>query len=291
MSWINPVPSAYLSQGFGPSRLTSEGPAYAVARKAHDISPYDGGGDFPGATYYNHFHAAIDLAAVEGTSIYAPQSGTVLDAKWGAPGTWANGGGYFVRVAVNANCMYLLAHCSTLLVIEGEYVRKGQTIARVGHTGVATGNHTHFWVRLGPRPYYDPSAFFYDPELVLPGGAFYGDAAWEPGGEQIPDTGTSNQRITATGDPAPMKFRSSIEDGKVRRLKLKAGKPIRNGASVTDRVLMTAGSTGKVLNVIGHIDKDKLPTSEQPYGDVWLAVVFDGGSMIGYVKGTDINWN
>ncbi|MBO7408227.1 MAG: M23 family metallopeptidase, partial [Clostridia bacterium] len=39
-------------------------------------------------------------------------------------------------------------HCSKLLVQEGDYVERGQRIALVGSTGVSTGNHLHFEIRI-----------------------------------------------------------------------------------------------------------------------------------------------
>ena len=39
-------------------------------------------------------------------------------------------------------------HCSELLVAKGEKVEQGQIIAKVGSTGISTGNHLHFEVRI-----------------------------------------------------------------------------------------------------------------------------------------------
>jgi murein DD-endopeptidase MepM/ murein hydrolase activator NlpD len=46
----------------------------------------------------------------------------------------------------------LYGHAQELLVREGETVSQGQAIARVGHTGLATGSHLHFEVRRAGRP-------------------------------------------------------------------------------------------------------------------------------------------
>ena len=48
--------------------------------------------------------------------------------------------------------MTLYAHNSKLLVADGDRVRRGQPIARVGESGRTSGPHLHFEVREGTRP-------------------------------------------------------------------------------------------------------------------------------------------
>lgn len=279
MGWVNPVPNGVWTRGFAPSTFYADAPMYAddAVRKAHDI----GNGNFPGANYWAHFHAALDIAAPLGTPIYAPESGEVLDAKWGVPGTWANGGGYFLRVLVNENCMYLLAHCSALLVKAGQEVRKGQLVARVGSTGVATGNHTHFWARLGPRPYYDPDAYYWNPALVLPGGVLHGDPRFGPAYSELPDTSLPEHHVQ--GDPHPVKFREVNYNRTVR-----AGKPIRSGFLVSDPTIKRT-LVRKSIHFIGRIPKEWLPAGERQYGDVLITRVYAGsGDVFGHVKQVDL---
>ena len=52
--------------------------------------------------------------------------------------------------------MDLYAHCSKILVKEGEYVNVGQEIAKVGSTGNSTGPHLHFEMRYSER-FVDPA--------------------------------------------------------------------------------------------------------------------------------------
>ena len=40
------------------------------------------------------------------------------------------------------------AHCSSVFVTYGQYVRQGDIIALVGRTGNASGNHCHFEIRI-----------------------------------------------------------------------------------------------------------------------------------------------
>jgi murein DD-endopeptidase MepM/ murein hydrolase activator NlpD len=296
MGWVNPVPRGIHTRGFAPASLGVDGPAYAddKIRRAHDASNGPNGngqGPFPGSTLFPRFHAAIDIAAAEGSAIIAPEAGTVLDAQWGGPGSWANGGGNFFRIEVNETCMYLGAHCSDLLVRAGQRVTKGQTIARVGSTGVSTGNHLHFWARLGPKPYYDPDAYFWNPALVLPGGPMWDDPRFDPTWTgELPDTGVPNP-LRADGDPAPMRFRSTINKGEVLQRTLKANAPIREGASVNSKVLKRYDKR-HAFGAIGRIAKEQLPARERPFGDVLFGNVYVGaGSVLGYVKQVDLAGN
>jgi murein DD-endopeptidase MepM/ murein hydrolase activator NlpD len=67
-------------------------------------------------------------------------------------------GGYGAAVEIDhgAGLTTLYAHASEVLVRAGDTVEPGQAIARVGHTGRATGPHLHFEVRLDGAP-VDPA--------------------------------------------------------------------------------------------------------------------------------------
>ena len=87
------------------------------------------------------FHAGLDLAAPKGTAIYSVAPGRVIFA-----GT-RGGYGKVVIIAHENGLSTRYGHCSKLLVKNGQLVKEGQLIAKVGATGVATGNHLHFEVR------------------------------------------------------------------------------------------------------------------------------------------------
>ncbi len=88
------------------------------------------------------FHAGIDIGAGYGNDIVAAESGTVITATYGS------GYGKYVVVSHGSGITTLYAHCSSLLVEVGDKVQKGETIAKIGSTGVSTGNHLHFEVRI-----------------------------------------------------------------------------------------------------------------------------------------------
>jgi murein DD-endopeptidase MepM/ murein hydrolase activator NlpD len=95
-------------------------------------------------------HDGVDLAGTEGELIHSVAAGVVRRA--GERGGYGNA----VEIDHGNGVTTLYAHASELLVHEGERVTPGQPIARVGHTGRATGPHLHFELRRGGRP-IDPS--------------------------------------------------------------------------------------------------------------------------------------
>ncbi len=98
-----------------------------------------------------HGWNAVDIGAPKGTPIYAAAEGTVILAKGG--GGWNGGYGNYIVIQHPNGTQTLYAHASALLVSVGEQVSKGQTIAKVGMTGLATGNHLHFEVRGAANPF------------------------------------------------------------------------------------------------------------------------------------------
>ena len=88
-------------------------------------------------------HKAIDIAGIpRGTPIYAACDGKVTFSGWYAD----YGKLVIVDCGHGYQCYY--GHCSELLVSVGDRVEKGDTIAKVGMTGSASGNHLHFEMRL-----------------------------------------------------------------------------------------------------------------------------------------------
>jgi murein DD-endopeptidase MepM/ murein hydrolase activator NlpD len=98
------------------------------------------------------FHEGIDFPAEAGTPIDAAASGKVIYADvhpaYGKMLEIDHGNGLVSRYA----------HCSTLLVKEGDLVMRGQRVATVGSTGRSTGPHLHFEVRLNGVP-QNPARF------------------------------------------------------------------------------------------------------------------------------------
>lgn len=98
-------------------------------------------------------HKGLDIAAPEGTDIYAGSDGVVVAAGWNSGGY-----GYFVMIDHLDGYQTVYAHMSAVYAIEGQTVTRGQLIGAVGSTGRSTGNHLHFEVRYMGMC-YDPAAF------------------------------------------------------------------------------------------------------------------------------------
>ena len=113
-------------------------------------------------------HAGRDLAAPEGTPVVAALSGRVVSSGLA--------GGYGLAVEVEHDRprrRTLYGHLSELYVKEGEMVRQGEVIGRVGSTGLSTGPHLHFELRQpanGGWVAVDPGDFDAAGTLLADGG-------------------------------------------------------------------------------------------------------------------------
>jgi murein DD-endopeptidase MepM/ murein hydrolase activator NlpD len=87
-------------------------------------------------------HAGIDLAAPQGTAVYATADGTVDRADW------FGGYGNCVEIDHGKGIATRFGHLSRILVHPGQTVHRGDLIALVGSTGRSTGPHLHYEVRI-----------------------------------------------------------------------------------------------------------------------------------------------
>ena len=155
VSWIKPVEFA-----------ARAGATQTIAGAGGCVTPetgYAGSGFFQwpvGSRYlsgfdFTSYHLGIDLAAAEGTPVFAADSGTVVYSGW-------NDSGYGNLIAIDHNNGYktIYAHMSVLSVACGDNVTSGTMIGLSGNTGRSTGGHLHFEIR-----YYSQ---FINPFQVLP---------------------------------------------------------------------------------------------------------------------------
>lgn len=103
----------------------------------NEISSYYGQRIHP-ITNEISFHKGIDIPAPENTDILASDNGTVIFSGV------QNGYGNVVKIKHFDGKITVYAHNTYNTVAEGEIVKRGQMIAKVGSTGDSTGNHVHF---------------------------------------------------------------------------------------------------------------------------------------------------
>lgn len=112
--------------------LDRSGYAYMTSPYGYRVHPISG---------VYKLHNGADLAAYQGTKIYASRSGVVTTAAY-------NAGGYGNYVVINHGDGYstLYGHMTHYCVSAGQYVSQGEVIGYVGSTGNSTGPHLHFTV-------------------------------------------------------------------------------------------------------------------------------------------------
>ena len=91
-------------------------------------------------------HEGVDIAAQKGTPILAAAKGRVVTARWQS--------GYGLTVEIDHGFGYTTryGHADKILVQEGQEVERGDVIAQVGETGIATAPNLHYEVLVGGQP-------------------------------------------------------------------------------------------------------------------------------------------
>jgi len=89
------------------------------------------------------YHNGIDVAADEGSNVYAVRSGTVTDIHYSD--TYGN----VLTFETDDGFKIIYAHLESINVEEGEPVVQGEVVAYIGQTGLCTGPHLHYSVYEG----------------------------------------------------------------------------------------------------------------------------------------------
>lgn|GEM_PF-466724 len=98
-------------------------------------------------------HHGIDYAVYVGTPIYAPADGVVAVTRKSNKGS-----GNFLRISHSFGFTSSYSHLKAFKVSRGDYVKKGDLIGLSGNTGLSTGSHLHYEIRLVGRS-LDPLPF------------------------------------------------------------------------------------------------------------------------------------
>jgi murein DD-endopeptidase MepM/ murein hydrolase activator NlpD len=109
--------------------------------------------------HYARPHERIDVQAPLGAPIQSPGAGVVTSTGW------ETGYGNTVEIDHGYGITTKFAHCSKILVRQGQRVKRGDLIAQVGNTGLATGPHLHYEVHVHGQP-VDPLRYVL-PQVVV----------------------------------------------------------------------------------------------------------------------------
>lgn len=114
--------------------------------------------------YYSNgsYHGGVDFGAsgINGSPVFAVATGVVITTR----ALTTSYGNYIIIYHPSSNLYTLYAHgqAGSICVSEGQVVKQGQQIMRVGNTGNSTGPHLHFEVRKSPGTYanrVNPTAY------------------------------------------------------------------------------------------------------------------------------------
>ena len=98
------------------------------------------------------YHQGVDLAAPQGTPVYASRAGRVTIAGYGSAA------GYYVTINHLDGYSSIYMHLNNYVVSSGQTVSAGQLIGYVGRSGVATGYHLHFGIAYNGA-YVNPASY------------------------------------------------------------------------------------------------------------------------------------
>lgn len=97
-----------------------------------------------------HYHTGYDIANIYGTPIHATAPGVVHFA-----GNNGSNYGNYIVISHKYGFETLFAHCLSLNARQNQKVKRGDVVAFLGSTGLSTGAHVHYEVRLKQKDSYE----------------------------------------------------------------------------------------------------------------------------------------
>ena len=94
---------------------------------------------------WGRMHKGTDMAAPMGTPVYATADGVVIYAGW------LSGYGRLIKVQHEFGIETRFAHLSKIRVEKGQRVSRGDQIGDMGNSGLSTGPHVHYEVRVNGK--------------------------------------------------------------------------------------------------------------------------------------------
>lgn len=101
---------------------------------------------------YWYLHNALDIAYTRGVGLVSTANGKVVEVAW------HDDYGNYLTIQHKYGFYTRYAHCDAIYVNEGDTVSQGQRIAALGNTGLTTGPHVHYEIRIGSQN-VDPIRF------------------------------------------------------------------------------------------------------------------------------------
>jgi murein DD-endopeptidase MepM/ murein hydrolase activator NlpD len=126
---------------------------------------------YGGVFFQDVVHTGVDIPAPKGTPVLAAGAGTVIWAGYGVyRGGFDPSDPYGQAVTIRHDFGYqnqmlftIYGHLDQIDVVEGQHVETGDQLGLVGETGMVTGPHLHFEVRIGENSFFNTR----NPELWL----------------------------------------------------------------------------------------------------------------------------
>ena len=96
-------------------------------------------------TGLKEFHNGLDISSSKGTPIVAPADGTVTQRGYDKYL------GKFIKIDHGRKIITTYGHLSAYNVSPGQKVKRGDIIASMGNSGLSTGHHLHYMIKVKDR--------------------------------------------------------------------------------------------------------------------------------------------
>ncbi|MCR5537337.1 MAG: peptidoglycan DD-metalloendopeptidase family protein [Succinivibrio sp.] len=143
-TYLNPADGKYYDEK-GMNSNKSAFRRFPLNGKIRVTSPFNPGRRHPVLGYVRP-HNGTDFGVPVGTPVICPADGVVDKAGY------SRGAGYYMVVRHRGGISTVYMHLSKIVAKEGQHVKLGKTIARTGNTGISTGPHLHYELRINGRP-------------------------------------------------------------------------------------------------------------------------------------------